>query len=252
MANQKNNPDNASLDAMIEATRSRAEFSGHGRSLGAAGKRHSSIDPDNSEFLREPGQNVAISPGPGGFENILIGVEWDNIAAQNAGGFFSKLLNKARGKGVDVDLGCLYELEDGSRGAIQAFGEKFGDYTNAPYLALSDDERTGDTEGHDEYILVNGHHWGKIKRLLIYLYIYEGAPNWQALNPKVLIDVPGEDDLVVTLSEYEDHLALCAVGGLEQVRGGIKLTNYTEYFPGHYEMDRAFGFGLEWDDGKKS
>lgn len=234
---------------MAEATRSRAKFSGHG-GLGAAGHREVSIDPDNCEFLREPGQAIAISPGANGFENILVGVEWDNIAAQK-GNFFSKILKKATSTGVDLDLGCLYEMEDGTRGAIQAFGDKYGSYEDYPYIGLSGDERTGDADGHDEYILVNGARWREIKRLLIYIYIYEGAPSWKALNPRILIDVPGEDDLVVTLGAHDDTLALCAVGGLEQVRGGIKLTNYTEYFPGHYEMSRAFGFGLEWDDGEK-
>ena len=161
------------------------------------------------------------------------------------------MIKKATHQGVDLDIGCLYELEDGTRGAIQAFGEKFGDYKNSPYIALSGDERTGDAEGEDEYILVNGAHWNKFKRLLIYIYIYKGATNWAQLNPHVVIDIPGENDLVVTLGVHNDALALCAVGGLEQVRGGVKLTNYTEYFPGHAEMDRAFGFGLPWDDGKK-
>jgi tellurite resistance protein TerA len=140
---------------------------------------------------------------------------------------------------------------DGTRGAIQAFGEKFGDFDNPPYMKLSGDERTGDAKGHDEYIVVNGAHWDKIKRILVYFYIYDGARKWAEISPHIVLDVPGEDDLVVTLSKHNDALAVCAVGGLESIRGGIKLTNYTEYFPGHAEMDRAFGFGLEWDDGVK-
>jgi len=164
------------------------------------------------------------------------------------GKFFKKTIQKA---GVDLDIGCLYEMQDGTRGAIQAFGEKFGAYDQPPFMKLSGDERTGNAEGHDEFIMVNGAHWNDIKRVLVYIYIYEGAPTWSQINPQVILDVPGEDDLIVTLGAHDDALALCAVGGLENVRGGIKLTNYTEYFPGHYEMDRAFGFGLEWGDGQK-
>ncbi len=243
--------DKSSVDSLIDATRSRSAFSGHGAALGAAGHREVSIDPDNSEFLREPGQNISITPEDGGFESMLIGVEWDNVSAQKSG-FFGKILKKVTRKGVDLDLGCLYELEDGTRGALQAFGDKYGNFDEPPYVSLSGDERTGNAAGNDEYLLVNGKHWNKIKRLLIYIYIYDGASNWKEINPKLLIDVPGENDLVVTLGAHNDALDLCAVGGLEQVRGGIRLTNYTEYFPGHYEMDRAFGFGLEWDEGQKS
>ncbi len=181
---------------------------------------------------------------------MLIGVAWDNVQVQKAG-FFGKLFKKTLNQGVDLDIGCLYEMQDGTRGAIQAFGEKFGDYDAPPFMALSGDERTGNAEGHDEYILVNGAHWADIKRVLVYIYIYDGAPRWSEINPQVILDVPGENNLVVTLGAHDDSLALCAVGGLENVRGGIKLTNYTEYFPGHQEMDRAFGYGLEWADGVK-
>lgn len=240
-----------SASAIADATRSRAKFSNHGKSLGAGGYKEASDHPENCEFLSEPGGHVAVNPGPNGFESILIGVAWDNIRVQQSG-FFGKMFKKMRHVGVDLDIGCLYEMQDGTRGAVQAFGEKFGDYNKPPFISLSGDERTGDAEGHDEYILVNGEHWKDIKRILVYIYIYEGAPSWSQIKPQLVVDVPGENDLYVTLGAHNDALALCAVGGLENVRGGIKLTNYTEYFPGHLEMDRAFGYGLEWGEGHKS
>ena len=239
-----------SASAIMDATRSRARFSGHGAALGAAGYKQASDHPENCDFLSEPGGNISVSPGKNGFESIMIGVAWDNVVVEQSG-FFGKMFKKARKVGVDLDIGCLYEMQDGTRGAIQAFGEKFGNLQELPFMALSGDERTGDAEGHDEYILVNGKHWNDIKRILVYIYIYEGAPSWSQIKPQLVVDVPGENDLYVTLKAHDDALALCAVGGLENVRGGIKLTNYTEYFPGHLEMDRAFGFGLEWGDGKK-
>ncbi len=241
---------NASNNTMIAATQSSASFSGHGNSLGASGYRAQANNPDNCEFLNKPGQNIAISPGKDGFEHILIGVAWDIIEVENTG-FFGKFFKKTVKQAVDLDIGCLYEMQDGTRGAIQAFGEKFGDYGAPPYISLSGDERTGDADGHDEYMLVNGAHWSEIKRILVYIYIYEGALRWSDVNPQIILDVPGENDLVVTLDAYDNALCLCAVGELENIRGGIKLTNRTEYFPGHDEMDRAFGYGLNWADGKK-
>jgi tellurite resistance protein TerA len=58
--------------------------------------------------------------------------------------------------------------------------------------------------------------------------------------------------MVVTIGSHHKNLGICAIAGLENVRNGIKLTNHTEYFPGHAEMDRAFGYGLEWDNGTKA
>jgi tellurite resistance protein TerA len=239
-----------SLDSLSEATRGRASFSGHGRSLGAAGYREVATHPDNCAFLNIPGSSIAVSPGAAGFQSIVIGAAWDNTQLVGKG-VVGRLWKKVRRAGTDLDVGCLYELADGTRGAIQAFGEKFGDYDGPPYMRLSGDERTGNTAGSDEAIVVNGARWDQIKRLLVYIYIYDGAPRWSVIRPQVVVDVPGQDDLVLTLGAHDDALALCAVGGLENVRGGIKLTNYTEYFPGHQEMDRAFGFGLDWADGRK-
>lgn len=241
----------SSLQSLAEASKSVVDFSGHGAALGAAGYRVASDHPENCEFLSEPGQSIAITPDKEGFESMLIGVAWDNIRRETSG-LFGRWFKKVAKIGVDLDIGCLYELQDGTRGSVQAFGEKFGDYNEAPYISLSGDERTGDAEGHDEYILINGKKWSEIKRLLIYIYIYKGAPSWSDIRPQVVIDVPGENDLYVTLNAHDDKLCLCAVGEIENIRNGMKLTNRTEYFPGHEEMDRAFGYGLQWADGKKA
>jgi tellurite resistance protein TerA len=239
-----------SQKSLADATRSRAKFSGHGDALGAAGKRAISFDPDNSTDLRQPGQSIALSPGEHGFEDILLGAQWHPIYRKEKG-FLGQIMSLRKKVNVDLDLGCMYELEDGSRGAIQSFGEKWGDYDKPPFMKLNGDDRTGDKDGYDEIIRINGKYWNQIKRVLIYLYIYDGLPQWAAADPRVIVDVPGEEDLAVSLDVKDEHLPVCAVGGLENVRGGIKLTNYTEYFPGHAEMDRAFGYGLDWGDGKK-
>jgi tellurite resistance protein TerA len=240
----------SSIESIEEATRNRAKFSGHGDALGAAGKKVASTVEGSSNHLREPGACIAVNPKDGGFKSINISVEWDNVKTQDVG-LVEKIVKKTLHVGVDLDLGCLYELADGTRGAIQAFGEKFGHYDKPPFIKLSGDETTGDARGADEVIRINGAHWNDISRVLVYLYIYEGAPNWKEINPKVAIDIPGNDDLLVTLGSANDKLSICAIGGIENVNGAIKLTNYTEYFPGHEEMDRAFGFGLEWGEAKE-
>lgn len=247
----------SSMDSLASATQSRSSFTGRS-ALGAAGYV-SDTDDDSYNYLGTTGQVDIIQPQEGGYEKIRIGAAWQNLhdGRNDKGSFLSKILGKNRKKptGVDLDLGCLYELENGERGSIQAFGEQFGDYDNAPFIKLSHDDRTGDDDddddGEDEIILINGQKWPQIKRLLVYLYIYDGVASWAEIQPQIQIRVPGEKPMVVTLHTYKSELSLCAVAGLEHVRGGVRLTNYTEYYPGHAEMDRAFGFGLEWADGQK-
>lgn len=250
--------DSSSQNSILEATRSRAKFSTHARSLGAAGYLSPYDDTGSAEFLSQPGQTAIVNPTKEGIADFEIGVAWDNVKpiAQKTS-FLNKLLGKDKPvkrkphKGVDLDLGCLYELNNGKRGAIQAFGDMYGSLKTEPFISLSGDERTGEAEGEDELIKVNGAEWGAFKRIVIYIYIYEGAQSWETVRPQIQVRVPEENPMVVTLNAKRQELALCAVAGLENIRGGIRMTNYMEYFPGHAEMDRAFGFGLEWADGQK-
>ena len=241
--------DTISTDSMAEASRNRAEFSGHGNAKGAAGYR-----PDNEEhvenLLNGFGETMVVQKPDKGFDDIVIGAAWDNVEVEQAG-FIGKLLKKVTKQGVDIDVGCLYELQDGSRGCLQAFGDMFGDYNNAPYISITGDERTGDKEGDDEGIHVNGQQWSQIKRMVVYVYIYSGEFNWETIKPKITIRIPGEQPLVVTPAIKKTDLPVCAVAGIENDRDAIKFTNFGEYFPGHAEMDRAYGYGLQWDDGQK-
>lgn len=241
----------SSAKSLIEANRERGEFSGHGRSKGNAGY----VDPDdqsvNADFLGKRGDSLSVSPPDGGFGDILLAAAWDNRKVQKKG-FLNKFLKISADLNIDLDLGCLYELQDGNRGAIQAFGQQFGNYNGLPYMALSGDERTGNKAGDDELIHLNGKMWPKFKRLLLYVYIYQGAQDWAQVKPQIHIRVPEQKPMIVTLASHHKDLGICAIAGLENVRDGIRVTNYTEYFPGHAEMDRAFGFGLEWDEGTKA
>jgi tellurite resistance protein TerA len=237
--------------SLIEANRDRAVKSSHG-GMGAAGFISTEDAAQAGAFLASAGEIAVINPQTGGLPNFEIAVVWDNVAVKKSATVLGKIIKKKiLKKGVDLDLGCLYRLKNGLRGGLQAFGKQHGSLGEAPYITLGKDERTGDSEGIDELILVNGVHWAEIDRILVYVYIYDGARNWQTVRPQIQVRVPGEQPMVVTLNTSRAEMAVCAVATLENIRGGIKLTSCLEYFPGHSEMDRAFGFGLEWEAGSK-
>ena len=240
-----------SQNSLLEANRDRAVRSRNG-GLGAAG--YISLDDERQAgtFLASSGEIAVIDPPEGGLPDFNIGVAWDNIPVEEETNLFKKLFKKKVLKaGIDLDLGCLYKLKDGTRGGMQAFGEMHGALEEAPYIFLSGDERRGDRVGPDETILVNGSHWDRIEKILIYVYIYDGARSWASVRPQIQVRVPGQPPMVVTLNARKEQMRVCAVAGIENVRSGIKMTSYLEYFPGHAEMDRAFGFGLEWESGSK-
>ena len=238
--------------SLMEASRARARVSGHGSSKGAAGFISHLDEDQTSSFLSRPGETAIVNQPEGGLPDFEIGIHWDNVHLKGETSMFGRFFKKRiQHKGVDLDLGCLFRMKDGNAGAIQAFGGTYGAFDKPPYLRLSGDERTGDTEGEDEMIRLNGRHWEEIDQILVYTYIYSGAESFEDVKPQVQLRVPGEKPIVVSLHARRAELDICAVATIENIRGGIKLTTHLEYYPGHSEMDRAFGYGLEWEQGRK-
>lgn len=244
--------DTLSGDSLAKASKSTATFSGHGTATGAAGVRENDI-AGIQDLLDKSGESGLISPPENGFNSIHIGLAWNNIIVERAGGFMG-LVKKATRQGVDLDLGCFYELDDGTRGILQPFGDLYGKFDNRPFITLSGDERTGNAEGDDEFLTINGQKWPHIRRILVYTYIYQGATDWSQIQPEITLDFgnTGENSLKIKPSLKTNSLTVCAIAMLKNVKNGIQIVTHGEYFASHASMDRAFGFGLKWEDGAKA
>jgi len=243
----------SSSDALSKASESQANVSTHGDAIGAAGVKETNIK-DIQDLLDKNGESGLISPPADGFNKIHVGLAWNNIIVEKSSGFMG-LIKKMTKQGVDLDLGCFFELTDGTRGVLQPFGNLFGNYDQMPFMQLSGDERTGDSKGDDESMAINGQKWSKIKRVLVYAYIYEGANDWSQIKPEITVNLNGKKDnndaLVIRPGLKTNDLTVCAVASINNVKNGIQLVTHGEYFHSHAAMDRAFGFGLKWEDGAK-
>jgi tellurite resistance protein TerA len=241
----------SSADSLANASKSQAKYSDHGGALGAGGvTEDKEISPQ--DLLDKSGESGLIKPPEGGFKSVHIGLAWNNIIVEKSGGLMG-LLKKATNQGIDLDLGCFYELADGTRGILQPFGELFGSLDDKPYIALSGDERTGDAEGDDEFFTVNGSKWPEIKRILVYTYIYEGSTDWSQIQPEVAIDLcDGRKALQIKPSLKTSKMTVCALATLKNVKDAMQIVTHGEYFTSQAAMDRAFGFGLKWEDGAKN
>lgn len=241
-----------SFDSIRTANKGVAEHSRHANSSGAAGVRETGdmLSGSKRDFLNEAGMTKTFSIPEGDFPGLEVGLSWNNIVVESKG-FLARLLGRVTRRGVDLDLGCLYELKDGSRGSIQAFGEIYGSLDTPPYIHHTGDERTGDAPGFDEKLKISGQHWEKIERLLIYAYVYQGPTNWALIKPEARVMVPNCEPMIVTPAIARADLPICALATIDNLDGGVRLTNHSEYFSSHPAMDRAFGFGLKWEDGKK-
>lgn len=86
------------------------------------------------------------------------------------------------GEAPDLDLGCMFELTDGSKGVIQPLGENFGSRTHPPYIFLDKDDRSGaSTDGENLYITRPD----LVKRIMVFSLIYDGAANYATVNGRL-------------------------------------------------------------------
>lgn len=190
--------------------------------------------------LDKPGQTVNLEKRGASFGEIVVNLNWSRKKPGLFGG----------GAAIDLDLGCLVEMADGTKGVIQALGRMFGAYSDPPYIQLDGDDRTGDVS-RGETMRINGARWQDIRRLAIFANIYDGVPNWQQTDGVVTVTMPDQPPIEVRMIDGRNNMRLCGVVLLENDRGTLKATRIVNYFRDQSELDQAFGWGLRWRAGSK-
>ncbi len=196
----------------------------------------------------QKGQKVSLKKSsPTGLGEILVNLNWN--AKPQKKGFFANLFSGS--EGIDLDLGCLFELKDGSKGAVQALGNAFGTLNHPPFIALDGDDRTGAAVA-GENLRINGNEIKNIKRILVYTFIYEGVANWQQADAVVTLKYPGAEDLIVKMDEFNSSLGMCGLVLLENVNDEtFSVEKIVQFYQGHRDLDEAFHWGLNWRAGRK-
>ena len=200
--------------------------------------------PQPKKVELRKGQKISLVKKGSALGEIVINLNWSQ--PQKKSGFFGIFSSK----GIDLDLACLFELKDGNIGAIQALGNHFGNLNYPPYIALDGDDRTGAVAA-GETIRVNGKFADKIRRILIFTFIYEGAANWEEAKGVVTVNCPGSPELIVKMDEYGSKKRTCAIALLENVGGTFSVEKIVDFFDNSEQMDHAFDWGLRWTVGRK-
>ncbi|MGR7002548.1 Tellurium resistance [Yinghuangia aomiensis] len=141
---------------------------------------------------------------------------------------------------IDLDLGCMWELADGSKGVVQALGNLYGDFNATPFVRLDHDDRTGSASG--ETMFINLDQWRLMKRLLIFVYIYDGTPAFDQANGVVSLFPNAGRPIEVRLDERSSGAKTCAVALVENHGDDVTVRRVVRYLDGFQaELDRAFG-----------
>ncbi len=193
--------------------------------------------------LQKSGDKISLEKAQSqSYGKIKVNLNWHRQTQKT--GFFGLGSQK-----IDLDVGCMYEKFNGDKGVIQAIGKSFGRYQQEPYIQLEGDDRTG-ASVNGENLLINGDHFDGFKRILVFAFIYEGVPNWAATDGVVTISIANQPPVEVRL-DRADSKGMCAIAMIENIRGQLTVTKLVEYFHGHPDMDKWFGFGFSWKAGGK-
>lgn len=196
----------------------------------------------------QKGQKVSLEKkNPKGLGEILVNLNWNSQPVKQ--GLLSGLFGG--GGGIDLDLGCLYELKNGKKGTVQALGNTFGSFRSSPYIVLDGDDRTG-ANSDGENLRINGDLISEFKRILVYTFIYEGIANWQQADATVTIKYPGAEDIIIKMDTFNSSQKMCALALLEnQNDQTFSVEKLVQFFKGHKDLDQAYNWGMQWTVGRK-
>ncbi|MBM4569022.1 tellurium resistance protein [Rhodococcus hoagii] len=207
-----------------------------------------------------PPRQPTPAPQPVRLQKVVLTKSSPTVSLAKSGqaGTMRINLNWTRGRGglfrggaVDLDLACLYQLKDGTKGVVQALGKSFGNLQYPPYIHLDGDDRSGNNSA-GENLHINLAHLSAFKRILIFAYIYDGVPNWSAADGVVTLYPPTGPEVEVRLDSPDNRARSCAIALLKNEKNELTVTREVNYIHGtQSEISKAYRWGLKWTAGRK-
>lgn len=194
----------------------------------------------------EPSVSLTKRGATGG--QLRVNLQWSTGAAPAKRGLFSRGGSGA----IDLDLACLWEFTDGSKGAVQALGNSFQAPTRgAPLIRLDGDDRSGSVAG-GENMFIDLARVAEIRRILVFTFIYEGVPNWASADAVVTLWPASGPEIEVRLDEPDPQARTCVIAMLENRGGDLVVNREMAYVRGgQSDVDAAYGWGMQWARGRK-
>ena len=183
---------------------------------------------------------------------ITINLDWSDGKSGSLGIFKNA---------IDLDLGCFYEMRDGSkmlidgvqfshgRGGNRDQQTRQGCYTKSPYIWHYGDVRSG---GSGETISVNPAGVNEIKRIIVYTFIYECVARWAETDAVVKVTVPGVETVEVKMGQQNSDKKFCAIAQLYfNGDNSITVKKLVTFHNGHADCDKTYGWDFNYSPGSK-
>jgi tellurite resistance protein TerA len=209
--------------------------------------------PSGPVVLTKSAPTVSLTKHSG--DTLRVNLNWNARppAQPGAGGFFKKLAAHAN-PDLDLDLGCLYEFTDGSKGVVQALGNTFSASTangRTPLIRLDGDDRSGAVSG-GENLYIDLTQAASIQRILVFALIYEGAANWAAAAAVATLYPASGPSITINLDDPRDGARICAIAQIVHDGDEVVVKREVNYINGGQRaLDEEYGWGMRWAAGRK-
>ncbi|WP_240435003.1 TerD family protein [Streptomyces sp. YIM 130001] len=157
---------------------------------------------------------------------------------------------------LDLDLCALFELTDGRKGVVQALGNAFGALNQPPFIHLDGDDRTGAVDS-GENLTINLDQKHQLRRVLIFVTIYEGARSFADLNATVTLQPQHGAPVEFHLDECTVPSTVCALALITNQDGELIVNREARYLvpergvSPQRTVDYTYGWGMNWTPGRK-
>ncbi|MEE4495531.1 TerD family protein [Streptomyces sp. BE230] len=205
--------------------------------------------------LTKEAPSVSLAKQGGTSGAMRVNLNWE--VRKQFKGWGSKLGRAvAQHADLDLDLCALYELTDGRKGVVQALGNAFGALHQPPYIQLDGDDRTG-AVASGENLTINLDQKARIRRLLIFVTIYEGARSFADLHATVTLQPQHGAAIDFSLDECTVPSTVCALALITTDGNDLTVQREARYLvpqrgvSPQRTIDQAYGWGMNWTPGRK-
>ncbi|WP_031483997.1 TerD family protein [Streptomyces bicolor] len=205
--------------------------------------------------LTKEAPSVSLTKQGGTSGTMRVNLNWQ--MRKQFSGWASKLGRPvAMHNDLDLDLCALYELTDGSKGVVQSLGNAFGALRQPPYIHLDGDDRTG-ARSSGENLTISLDHQRAIRRVLVFVTIYEGARSFADLHATVTLTPQFGAPIEFSLDECTVPSTVCALALITNTGSDLVVQREARYLvpergvSPQRTVDHAYGWGMNWTPGRK-
>ena len=205
--------------------------------------------------LTKDAPSVSLAKQGGTSGTMRVNLNWQ--VRNQLKGWGAKLGRVVGNQGeLDLDLCALYELADGRKGVVQSLGNAFGALNQPPYIQLDGDDRTG-AVSRGENLTINLDHKDRLRRVVIFVTIYEGARSFADLDATVTLQPQHGAAIDFSLGECTVASTVCSLALITNTGSDLVVQREARFLvpdrgvSPQRTIDYAYGWGMNWTPGRK-